>query len=75
MANLCRQQQKTHLGLHAKCPRILPDFNQIWEFLDIFMNASVSNYAEISPVGTTQMRPHRYDEANKPVLRLCEHVR
>jgi hypothetical protein len=25
---------KTHLGLHEKCPKFLPDFNQIWEFLD-----------------------------------------
>jgi hypothetical protein len=28
---------KTHLGLHAKCPRILPDFKQIWKFLDKFL--------------------------------------
>jgi len=39
------------------------------------MNAPISDYTEISPVGTAHMRPDRRDEANKPVLRLCEHVR
>jgi hypothetical protein len=28
---------KTHLGFHAKCPKFLPDFNQIWESLDKFL--------------------------------------
>jgi hypothetical protein len=39
------------------------------------MKVPISNYAEIRPVGAEQMRPDRHDEANKPVLRLYEHVR
>jgi len=28
---------KAHLGLHAEFHKFLPDFNQIWEFLDKFI--------------------------------------
>jgi hypothetical protein len=72
---------KTYIGLHVKCPLFLPDFNEIWIFLDrVSKNTQISTFMKIRPVGAelfhadrrTDGRTDRHDEANSRFPQFCE---
>jgi hypothetical protein len=70
---------KTHLGLHAKCPTLLSDFNQVWIFSTNFHR---SLQYRISPKSVqweqswythdthVERRTNRHDLANRCFSRL-----
>jgi len=67
----------TGKGLHVKHPIFLPDFNETWEFSDIFSkNTWIPNLMKILPVGSElfygNSRTYRHHETNSRFSQFCE---
>jgi len=53
---------KMYLGLHVKCLKFLPTFDQTWIFLtDFHKSSTVSNFMELYPVGTMLIHVEQTD--------------
>ena len=63
------------VGLYAKYPLLLSDFNENLNFLDKFSkNAQISNFMKIHSVGAELFHTEIHDKDNSSFLQFSEHT-